>query len=117
MKYCSNCGTELDEQAAYCPQCGSRQKYGSINKTQTNQMDEPSLGYAVLGFMFPLIGLILYLVWSTEFPKRAKSCGKGAIISVIINVAFSILIAIMIATNPQWRDAFLEGYYGVLSIW
>lgn len=45
--------------------------------------DARSGGYAVLCFLFPMIGLILYLVWKDQYPLRAKSCGKGALIGVI----------------------------------
>ena len=50
--------------------------------------DGPSVGFAVLSFFFPLIGLILYLVWKDSNPLKAKSCGKGALVGVIISAAF-----------------------------
>lgn len=53
--------------------------------------DAPSTGFAVLGFFFPLVGLILYLVWKDKTPLKAKSCGKGALIGFIVNTAVSII--------------------------
>lgn len=53
--------------------------------------DARSGGFAVLCFFFPIVGLILYLVWKDEKPLKAKSCGKGAIIGVIVQVVFYIL--------------------------
>ena len=58
----------------------------------------------MLGFFFPLIGLILYLVWKNELPLRARSCGKGALIGVIVQavgfllsfVAFFVLMNYLI---------------------
>ena len=58
--------------------------------------DAPSMGFAVLGFFIPLVGLILYLVWKDQFPLKARSCGKGALIGVISQVAVSILCFILI---------------------
>ena len=53
--------------------------------------DAPSFGYAVLGFFFPIVGLILFIVWKDQYPLRSKSAGKGALISVIVNAALGVL--------------------------
>jgi len=53
--------------------------------------DAPSLGFAVLGFFIPLVGLILYLVWKDKTPQKAKSCGKGAIIGFVCSFVFVFL--------------------------
>ena len=58
--------------------------------------DTGSFGWAVLGFFFPLVGLILFLIWKTERPVSAKQAGMGALASVIINVVLW-LILVMIA--------------------
>ncbi len=61
--------------------------------------DIPSMGWGVLGFFFPMIGLILYLVWQQTMPLRARMCGKGALISVIVGAAlvvFYILLLILL---------------------
>jgi len=55
--------------------------------------DAPSAGYAVLGFFIPIVGLILFLVWTDDHPLRARSAGKGALTSVIIGVLLVILRA------------------------
>ena len=81
MRYCSKCGNELFDGAAYCPSCGCP------TATSTQPQDAPSLGFAVLCFFFPLIGLILYLIWKDTMPLRAKSSGKGALIGVITYAA------------------------------
>ena len=57
--------------------------------------DAPSTGFAVLGFFFPVVGLILYLVWKDTLPLRSKSAGKGAIIGAIVYVALIILSIII----------------------
>lgn len=50
----------------------------------------------MLCFFFPVVGLILWLVWKDNLPLRAKSCGKGAIIGVIVEVAVVILYVVLI---------------------
>lgn len=57
--------------------------------------DAPSMGFAVLCFFFPVIGLILYLVWRETSPLKARSCGKGALIGVCVSVAFTILSTVI----------------------
>ena len=61
----------------------------------SNPQDAPSGGIAALGFFFPLIGLILYLVWKDETPLRAKSAGKGALAGFITGIVLSVLFTII----------------------
>lgn len=87
--YCKNCGKEINDNAVACPECGAAtDNFKAVN-------DARSGGFAFLCFLFPLIGLILYLVWHGEYPLKAKSCGKGALIGVIVYVAFVILLVII----------------------
>ena len=58
--------------------------------------DAPSGGYLALGLFFPMIGLILFCVWNAEYPQRAKSAGKGALIGAIIWLVLGILIPIIL---------------------
>ena len=53
--------------------------------------DTGSMGWAVLGFIIPLVGLILYLVWKDTQPLNAAKAGKGALIGAIVGVALGIL--------------------------
>ncbi|HIT13098.1 MAG TPA: hypothetical protein IAB54_02975 [Candidatus Scatomonas merdigallinarum] len=48
-----------------------------------------------LDFFFPIVGLILYLVWKDQTPLKAHSAGKGALIGVIVWTALSILLGIL----------------------
>lgn len=95
--YCPNCGKPLPDGTRYCYKCGasidddnSRQTYDNAPRYNN---DNGSFGWAVLGFLIPLVGLILYLVWKDEKPKSAKRAGKGALVSVIL---YLIVIAIYV---------------------
>lgn len=108
--YCKKCGKEINDNAVICPSCGcATDKYEQ--KNFKNESDSSSAGWAVLGFLFPLIGLILYLVWKDELPLRAKSVGKGALVSVIVNVVIGLLWGILIGIGAC---AYI-GSYAVLS--
>lgn len=60
--------------------------------TQSNNDDHPSFWLALVGFLFPIIGLIIFLVLHSESPNKAKSAGKGALSSVIIRFVLVIII-------------------------
>jgi hypothetical protein len=68
--------------------------------TTANPLDAPSGGFAVLCFFIPLVGLILYLVWKDEYPLKAKSCGKGALIGVIVIFGLSCLLTVLMVAIP-----------------
>ena len=63
--------------------------------------DAPSGGMTALGFFFPIVGLILYLVWKDQTPLKAHSAGKGALIDVIVWAALSILLGILSVVIPM----------------
>lgn len=96
--YCKYCGKEVNPDADVCIHCGRKIKeYNSIAYDDTG-----SIGWGFLGFFFPVVGLILYLVWKDIKPNNAKVAGKGALISVIVGAVFFIcyiILAIIILSN------------------
>ena len=89
MKYCQKCGNELMDEAVVCPKCGCAQ-----GKSVTGD-DSNNIGWAILGFFVPIAGLILYLIWKDSEPLKAKSAGKGALISVIASAVISVVCVII----------------------
>ena len=53
--------------------------------------EKGNFGWAILGFFFPIIGLILYIVWKGEKPKDSKYAGVGALVSVICRALLIVL--------------------------
>ena len=92
--FCRNCGKEVNDNAVICPGCGC--ETGKKSTSLANANDASSFGYAFLGFLIPIVGLILFLMWKNEYPLRAKSAGKGALISVIISVVFVVIYYVII---------------------
>lgn len=90
-KFCYNCGNELDENAYICTKCGVVVGENKSEKKVSTSNDNAGFGYGVLGFFFPLVGLILYLCWKNEKPNTAKSVGKGALINVIVGAVLYII--------------------------
>ena len=94
MKYCHNCGAQVDEKAAICVHCGVSLELPTIQSVLAKD-DAPNKGLAVLSFFFPLIGFILYAMNSGTMPKKAKSCLKGAIAGFITSFVFTFLFYIV----------------------
>ncbi len=90
MKYCYNCGAQVDDKAAICVHCGVKLEAPAAGSNLAKD-DAPSTGLAFLSFFFPIIGFVLYAVNSGNMPKKAKSCLKGAIAGTIASFAFTLL--------------------------
>ena len=58
-----------------------------------------STGWAVLGFLIPLVGLILFLAWNTSRPNDAKAAGKGALIGFCVGILGYMLMMCAAASS------------------
>ena len=94
MKYCRYCGGGLDDKASLCVHCG---KFVEEKASQTNisKSDESSLAFSLLGFFLPIVGFILYAVFCSDSPKKAKSALNGALVGVVVSVVGSIVMSML----------------------
>lgn len=92
--YCKNCGKAIDDNSTYCNHCGIR--LDRIAK-ETVSNDRSSIGFAILGFFIPILGLIFFLIYEGKKPKRAKSAGKGALIGLITKIILIIVLVVLYA--------------------
>lgn len=116
MAFCRNCGAEIHDDAVVCVNCGI-----AVEKQKTAKADDKkSGGFAFLCFLFPVLGLVLYLVWKEDYPLKAKSCAKGAIIGVVLSIIGGIVGGILGAVigmtaftmieDPEYFELYEEGY-------
>jgi len=89
MAYCKNCGKEVSEFAANCPECGSAQTKQNQNRN-VSVVDNGGFGWGLLGFCIPLVGLILWIIWKDEKPNTAKSLITGAAIGFALSFVSAI---------------------------
>ena len=68
----------------------STKQVKSNDKIDTST-DEGAGGIKWLCFFFPLIGLILFLVWQKDKPLSAQECGKFALIGFIVGLVIGLI--------------------------
>lgn len=83
---------EYNNQNNLSPQESNQQQYYPPQSVQPPKEEKASVGLAILSYLIPLVGLILFLTKKDNKPKTAKLCGKCALASVIINVVLSIIM-------------------------
>jgi len=120
LEFCRNCGSKVSEGqtacltcgfnpwngSSFCQECGATTKEGQVicvkcgfelvnGKPKIPVSHDSSFGFAFLGFLIPLVGLILYLTMINSEPGKAKSAGKGALISVLLSFSTWIIFAVV----------------------
>lgn len=88
--YCKQCGCRVALGSLYCNSCGAK-----LNTTESIPNDRPSLALSFVGFFFPLIGFIVYVLTHSDKPKQAKSAGKGALIGFLTRVVISVILIVL----------------------
>lgn len=105
MKYCVNCGKEVDENQMFCANCGAKitnysngyyTKREEYNKQQFETTGE-KIGYGILAFLIPLVGFILYFVFKSSKPVTSKICLYVSLISFVLNLLSTILMFVFFA--------------------
>ncbi len=89
--FCPYCGKEIGEMADVCLGCGR-----SVKEVKNNQQDSSSVGWWWLGFFFPMVGFVLWCIWTGSTPIRAKRAGWGALVGAITSVVLVVLLYVAI---------------------
>lgn len=93
MKYCSQCGQEINEKAVICVKCGC----AVTNQLQTTtEQDEASTGLTLLSVLIPLFGIIYWAAKAKETPKRAKTCGIAALVSWGLSILIGVVLGLSV---------------------
>ena len=90
------------QQQMYNGQQYGQQQYNGYNQQMYNgqqftpynpnqPIDSGSIGWGILGFLFPFIGWILFFVWKNSKPNSARIAGIGGVIGFISNIIISLL--------------------------
>ncbi|MBQ4031797.1 MAG: zinc-ribbon domain-containing protein [Bacilli bacterium] len=101
--YCRKCGNELKDNDKFCGKCGEPKAVVNNNPTvdTTTPKENPNekILYGALGFISPIVGLIVSLLSKKDKPEAAK---VGIIVSCIrfaFNVIYVIVYFLFIVVN------------------
>lgn len=101
IKYCPNCQAENNLEETKCS-CGYEfvniKKVDETVSTNTTVIVDrvPGFVWSWIGFLSPIAGLILYLVWRNKWPERSKRAGSVALYTAIV-VAVLAVVAVALA--------------------
>lgn len=105
------------QQAYYAPQNGAQVPPYGMPQQPVEQ--KASVGLAILSFLIPIAGLIIYLTKKNDRPKTAKTSGICALVSVILNIVIGVIFGIIggvaatkIAENPDQLDSYISDAIG-----
>ena len=105
-KYCSNCGTQMDDNANVCPNCGAAQNAGQVNVGQqpvaTGVEQKSKLAAGLLQIFLGSFGVGRFYLGYTgiaigQIAASWLTCGLGAI--------WPLIDGIMILTGSVKTDA------------
>lgn len=69
-------GGQLEDVAQVCVHCGAYVENRQSASSTSSEANKPNAGYNILAFFFPIVGLVLWAVWKSKYPLRAKEIGK-----------------------------------------
>lgn len=101
MKYCSKCGQELSDDAAFCIACG--QAVDSIKVEVSLKEVEETATLAncayVFAFLFPFVGFILGIIGVCKYKKKSyfrSKCFVAIITSIVVSLVISLVCYLII---------------------
>lgn len=88
MKYCSNCGKELNDDAVVCVHCGCSVDGAPVTKT-TNGL---CIAGFICSFFIAIVGLILSIIGRNQVSKDPTQTGQGfATAGIVISIVSMVL--------------------------
>ena len=126
MKYCSHCGTQLEDSAMFCHRCGCAcENYYNPSQTysQNHMQSTPNnniSALAIVGFVFAFLNALVGLICSivayksavTDGNLKSKNFAKTGIIlsavflalQIILIIVFVVLIILTDTSYPPYDD-------------
>ena len=111
--FCKNCGTQMNDNAAFCPNCGAaangQPAQPAQPQTQNNPVAQEGNSIAIVGFVFSfliaIVGLICSIIGYNNAKKGAPYKGlalAGIIISIVSMVTALIMTIVIYSYYASW---------------
>ena len=105
-KYCPKCLKLVDGKTSKCPQCGYEfveviEEDEEVTNAVQLHDPVPAIVWKATGFICPIAGLVLYLIWKNDRPQRAKDAGKSALSMGIFWVSVLVLYVIYVVFKSK----------------
>lgn len=134
MNECSKCGKKLKKNDKVCSNCGKKVKSVAKNvkdakivakdtkkenlkaiKKENNKIVNILLWIA--GFLVPVVGLIIYLVFHNTKKDYAKNAGVGAIVSACIWALLGLTLLIDVKGSDKKEEVNYQIYNADINEW
>ena len=104
MKYCSKCGSQIEDDAIICPNCG--RQIEAVKQEESSGLSIAALIFSILGGW---LGLILDIIGlcTLKDEKNRKRCKAGLIISICWVVAIVIYVIVVIALAASFVPSYV----------
>lgn len=102
-QYCPVCNELVPQtEDGICPSCGHVMKKKPFSSPENIPQDQDAIPlesftliWGIVGFLFPYFGILAYLLFQESRPISADNAKQGAILGLIIQVPFIILLIII----------------------
>ena len=86
----------------------NNQNYYQVEEKKGN------FGWAILGFLIPLVGLILFIVWKDKRKGDSKYAGIGALVGFILSLLYILVLPNLLwgSTQNSIMDSTCRSLYG-----
>lgn len=91
MKYCPNCATKAEDDAKFCPHCGSPFSYSDKEEESVQDGNKTlSIWAIVMGALGGIVGVILRLIGIAS-PKSSRKARVNCEIALALGILWSML--------------------------
>ena len=97
MVFCTRCGSKIEGGAFYCPNCGCRLESSEMPPYEDNFL----WLWGILGFLSPLIGLILWLIWLKDKPRSSRAAALGALFGILVSLIITAVFLIFVMNDSD----------------
>lgn len=104
--FCKWCGSKVDATTKFCPNCGkeisnseSNANVNQENNSTAAKNEKVNVWLAILSFIIPLAGLIIFLMKKDKDPKTAKASGICAIVGFLLGFIISFILTFLVISG------------------